>query len=154
MNQVPHNILLIEDNPGDVWLIEESLRAQGIRYNMRRCETVDEALQVVASYRADDPDVPGLILLDYNLPGGESLAVIEAAVKNPALAGARKAVITSSVSPRDRRNALQTGAECFIYKPADLDSFLTNIGQAIQSLLSGARPGNTASDEDVAQEFV
>lgn len=90
MNQVLHNILLIEDNPGDVWLIEESLRTQGIRYNMRRCETVEDALQVVTSYRADDPDVPHLILLDYNLPGGESLAVIEAAVKNPALAGREK----------------------------------------------------------------
>jgi CheY-like chemotaxis protein len=139
MRQPPYKILLVEDNPGDVLLIQESLGSQDIPYEITHCETIKSALQTVSGYRLNDPGVPDLLLFDYNLPGGDARDVIRAAVANPALAAARKAVITSSLSPRDREDALQTGAECFIYKPADLDLFLSEVGKAIVRLLSEAR---------------
>ena len=142
-----YNILLVEDNPGDVRLIEESLRTKDVQYKMTRCETVDGAVQAVNRYTSHDPDVPDLMLLDYNLPGGEARTVLSAAVANPALAQTRKAVITSSVSPRDRQEALRTGAECFIYKAPDLESFLSEVGQAIVKLLSQPRSENASADE-------
>ena len=131
-----HTILLIEDNPGDVRLVQESLRSKDLKYALQHCETVDDAIRLVTKYRTGDGEIPDLILLDYNLPGGEAVSVIQAAAANPALAGTRKAVITSSVSPRDRQDALRAGADCFIYKPTDLDSFLSEVGNAILKLLS------------------
>jgi chemotaxis family two-component system response regulator Rcp1 len=147
MRQPAYKILLVEDNPGDVLLIKESLRSQNIAYEITHCETVKSALQTVSGYRMNDQSIPDLLLLDYNLPGGDARSVIQAAVANSALASTRKAVITSSLSPRDRADALQTGAECFIYKPADLDLFLSQVGNAVVKLLSEARsPVNSEGD--------
>jgi CheY-like chemotaxis protein len=47
----------------------------------------------------------------------------------------RKAVVTSSVAPKDQQDALQSGADAFIYKPADLDAFLREVGGKIAELL-------------------
>lgn len=143
MNRPPYKILLVEDNPGDVRLIEESLRARDIPYEITHCNTVRTALQMIKGYQNGGPKLPDLLLVDYNLPGGDARDVIQAAVENSALTRTPKAVITSSVSPRDRDDALRTGADSFIYKPADLDSFLTQIADAIQNLLS-----NSATESD------
>lgn len=133
--EVAH-ILLVEDNPGDVQLIEECLRSRGIQYELTHCETVDAALHLVKSYGLDGKKAPDLMLLDYNLPRGEARTVLQAIAGNPALAGMRKAVVTSSLAPKDREEALRFGADAFVCKPADLDAFLTDVGGAIGNLLS------------------
>lgn len=138
MNE-PYHILLVEDNPGDVRLVQECLHEKDIPFRMTQCETAESAIRMVMKYTKEDADLPDLILLDYNLPGGDARAVIVAAAANPALAATRKAVITSSVSPRDKQDALQSGADCFIYKPCDLDAFLVEVGQALETLLSSSR---------------
>lgn len=135
MTQRPYKILLVEDNPGDVRLVRECLRCEDIRYEMTHCENVEAAFRMLSGYGGDDPKIPDLLLLDYNLPGGDAREVIHAAVANPALCGTRKAVLTSSFSPRDRQDASQAGAECFILKPADLDLFLNEVGSAVLRLL-------------------
>src|ERR1700756_2074886 len=99
MSQQTYKILLVEDNPGDVMLVEESLQAAKILFQMTHCETVNSALAMISGYRAGDPDIPDLLLLDYNLPGGEARQVLDAAVANTALTNTKKAVITSSLSP-------------------------------------------------------
>jgi CheY-like chemotaxis protein len=128
-------ILLIEDNPGDVRLIEECFRCRGIQYRLTHCDTIDAALRIVTTCGANDIPIPDLILLDYNLPRGDARSVLEAAGSNPALAHSRKAVITSSVAPKDQQDSLNAGADAFIYKPADLDAFLGNVGAKILELL-------------------
>jgi CheY-like chemotaxis protein len=135
MSGETRHVLLIEDNRGDVWLIEECLRSRGINYRLTHCETVDAAIRIVNGYGTNDTEVPDLILLDYNLPRGESLSVLAAAIQNPALANTPKAVVTSSVAPKDREDSLQAGADAFIYKPGDLDGFLTQVGGKIAELL-------------------
>lgn len=117
-------------------LIEESLRSRKIPYQMKHCETVNVAVRKIRAYQPGDADIPDLLIVDYNLPAGEAREVIEAAVTNPALARTRRAVITSSLSPRDREDALQHGAECFISKPADLDLFLNEVGDTLVRLLA------------------
>ncbi|HEX7361027.1 MAG TPA: response regulator [Bryobacteraceae bacterium] len=134
MNASTWHILLIEDNRGDVWLVEECLRSRGIKYRLTHCETVDCAIRIVESFGANG-DVPDLMLLDYNLPRGDALSVLAAAIGNPALARTPKAVITSSVAPKDRQDSLEAGADAFIYKPGDLDGFLNEVGDQITGLL-------------------
>ncbi len=128
-------ILLIEDNPGDVRLIRECLQERGIKYQLTHCNNVDAALRIVNSYGVEDAEVPDLMLLDYNLPRGDACSVLQAARENPALAHMRRAVVTSSVAPRDRKEALESGADSFIHKPADLDGFLNEVGGKIAQLL-------------------
>lgn len=146
MSKPPYKILLVEDNVGDVRLVEEALRCTDIEYQLTHCETVRSALDTVSGYAAGDPKIPDLILFDYNLPGGDAREIIQAAVGNSALAATRKAVITSSLSPRDREDALGTGAEYFIYKPADLDSFVSEVGNLVRKLLSQPDLANPALD--------
>jgi CheY-like chemotaxis protein len=137
MTHFSYKILLVEDNPGDVLLIEESLRAADAPYEMAHCETVEAALWKIAEYAVDDPCVPDLLLVDYNLPGGDAREVIRASLRNLALRKTRRAVISSSLSLRDKNDAMRCGAECFLSKPADLDLFFNQVGSALVSLLSG-----------------
>jgi len=130
------HILIIEDNAGDVRLVQEALRTHGIRYKMTHCETAASGLQKVNSYAEGSQDLPHLMLLDFNLPAGEARDVLAAALRNRALDGMRKAIVTSSVAPKDREQALQCGADCFIFKPAELDAFLTEVGGSIVRLMN------------------
>ena len=136
--EVPH-ILLIEDNPGDVRLIEESLRVHAVQYRLTHVEKADDAIRTVNSYGENRTDIPDLILLDYNLPRGDAGDVLAAVSKNPVLAKIPKAVVTSSLAPKDREHALRLGADCFINKPPDLDGFLNEVGGTIAALLRGQR---------------
>ena len=128
------HILVIEDNPGDVRLIQEALRANTVDFRMTHLDTADRALKAVHRYEPGAADLPDVMLLDFNLPAGNAADILMAANRNPALAGTKKAVVTSSVAPKDRDQAMQHGADCFIFKPADLDSFLTEVGGALRTL--------------------
>ena len=131
----PYKILLVEDNAGDVKLVQEALRDVQLRFELTHCETVKSAVQAISRYADGGIDIPDLILLDYNLPGGDARDVLKAALANAALARTKKAVITSSLSPRDRDEALQSGAQYVLQKPAELDSFLRHVGEAVVKLL-------------------
>ncbi len=130
-----HHILLVEDNPGDVRLIEESLRMYALDYKLHHYETAEEAILALDGCGSDGVQIPDLILLDYNVPRGDARDILAAALKNPALAATPRAVVTSSVAPKDREQALELGASCFIHKPQDLDSFLSEVGSKIIELL-------------------
>jgi len=136
MNQEVSHILLIEDNPADVELIRECLRLRGIPYELTHCDTVEAALKLVNGYGTNGRRAPDLMLLDYNLPRGEARAVLHASAANPALREMRKAVVTSSLAPKDRQEAAQFGAESFINKPADLEKFFGDVGDKIAELLN------------------
>ena len=129
------HLLVVEDNPGDVRLIEEVLQTYGIHYEMTHCETAEQGVHAVTAYSAQSENIPALLLLDFNLPAGEARDVLAAAANNPVLKNMRKAVVTSSVAPKDRDTALQSGADSFILKPADLDAFLQEVGTAILKLI-------------------
>jgi CheY-like chemotaxis protein len=130
-----HHILLIEDNPGDVRLIEESLRAHALDYRISHYETADAAIHAIACCGSNGTAVPDLILIDYNIPRGDARDILAAASKNPALNTIPKAIVTSFVAPRERQQAVELGATCFINKPQNLDSFLTEVGATIVELL-------------------
>ncbi|MBV9266287.1 MAG: response regulator [Acidobacteriaceae bacterium] len=140
------HILVIEDNPGDVRLIQEALRSQTVSFRMTHYDTADRALKAVHRYQPGAADVPDIMLVDFNLPAGNATDILIAAAKNPALARIKKAVMTSSVAPKDRDQAILHGADCFIFKPADLDGFLNEVGGALRTLcdevsaLSAGRP--------------
>jgi chemotaxis family two-component system response regulator Rcp1 len=130
-----HHILLVEDNPGDVRLIEESLRMHALDYKLIHYETADAAINALARCGTNGNGLPELILLDFNVPRGDARDILAAASRNPALAETPKAIVTSYLAPGDRAQALELGATCFIDKPPTLESFLSEVGGKIAELL-------------------
>lgn len=128
-------ILIIEDNPGDLLLIKEALRIQSLDCSLTHYATTVEALRAIADCGNGDAELPDLIMVDYNLPGGDARDILAAVAKNPNLDGIPKAVVTSSVAPSDRMKAMQLGAH-FIHKPCDFDEFMAAVGNGIRSLLA------------------
>src|SRR5579863_9343213 len=113
-------ILLAEDNKADVWLIEEALRRQSLVFQLDHYVTAGEAVDAVKKCGVGDSPVPDLLLLDYNLPGGQGLEILAAAAGNPNLAGVPKAILSSFLRPNELQDAIKMGASCFIPKPANL----------------------------------
>ena len=118
------NILLVEDDPGDVALIEESFASLGTNVALQIVNAGDEAL---AFLRGQPPYAgvtqPDLNLLDLNLPRMGGLEVLEEIAADPALRGVPVVVFTSSSSPRDITLSYRHGANCFITKPDDYSSY-------------------------------
>jgi CheY-like chemotaxis protein len=131
----PCRILLVEDNPGDIRLVKEALKQQGIEFALTQIANADAAVRALTQYGVDGAEVPDVILLDYNVPRGTGREMLMAAARNPALAGIPKAVLTSSMAADDRETAKRYGAR-FIMKPAHLDAFLSEVGGAIAELLN------------------
>lgn len=124
-------ILLAEDNPADVYLIEEALREHQVDFHI----TVAEDGEMAISMLSDGNLKPDIVLLDLNMPKRSGGEVLDALRKSsgpeiPVI------VLTSSDSPSDREEALRLGATCYIRKPTGLDEFL-EIGATIKRL---ARP--------------
>ena len=118
-------ILLVEDNPGDVRLTQEVLRDGRVRNNMSVAKDGVDAIsflrQTGAYAGAPRPDI---ILLDLNLPkkdGREVLADIKA---DPDLKHIPVVVLTTSSAEQDIVRSYGLHANCYITKPVDLDQFI------------------------------
>ena len=122
----PIEILLVEDNPGDVRLTQEALGEAKVRNNLAVARDGVEAL----SYLRREPPFeeatrPDLVLLDLNLPrkdGREVLAEIKA---DPALRRLPVVVLTTSSAKKDVLESYNLYANCYITKPVDLDQFVS-----------------------------
>ena len=121
----PIEILLVEDNPGDVRLTQEVLNDGKVRNNMSVVKDGVDAvsfLQQTGGY-ADAPR-PDIVLLDLNLPkkdGREVLAEIKA---DSDLKNIPVVVLTTSGAEQDIVKAYDLHANCYITKPVDLDQFI------------------------------
>ncbi|MGD9647428.1 MAG: response regulator [Pirellulales bacterium] len=118
-------ILLVEDNPGDVRLTLEALHEGKVKNNLVVARDGEEALAVL---RRQGPHAgaprPDLILLDLNLPkkdGREVLAEIKA---DDDLKCIPVVVLTTSKSEEDVLRSYQLNANCYITKPVDLEQFI------------------------------
>jgi CheY-like chemotaxis protein len=118
-------ILLVEDNPGDVRLIQEALKEGRVSNNPHVAWDGEAALDYL--YRrgehANAPR-PDLILLDLNLPkkdGREVLAVIKG---DPDLKRIPVVVLTTSKEEEDIHRAYNLAANCYVTKPVEFDDFV------------------------------
>lgn len=129
-------ILLLEDNAADVFLVQTALESAGMRFHLEVCSDGSEGLSRIRDCIDRRASCPDLLLLDLNLPkvGGEK--ILEHLRKNEIGIGTKipVLVLSSSDSPKDRQRAASFGIEHFFRKPPDLDEFL-QLGQIIKSLL-------------------
>jgi len=118
-------ILLIEDNPGDVRLTLEALHEGKVKNNLVVAADGETALAILRREGAHaEAPRPDLILLDLNLPkkdGREVLAEIKA---DEQLRCIPVVVLTTSKSEEDVLRSYQLNANCYITKPVDLEQFI------------------------------
>jgi CheY-like chemotaxis protein len=138
-------ILLVEDNPADVGLIQLALKDANLECDLTVLEDGAEAL---ALFRRRDSSetapVPDLAILDLNLPKIGGLEVLEAIRGNPVLDGMPVAILSSSSSPRERLRVEECGVDRFLTKPLDLDGFL-RLGSVLKALIETGRAGQSRS---------
>ena len=122
----PVEILLVEDNPGDVRLTKEALKEAKVINNLTVLKDGVEALAFLRRQgRYDNAVVPHLILLDLNLPkkdGREVLAEIKA---DEQLKRIPVVVLTTSQDEQDVFKSYNLHANCYVTKPVDLEQFMT-----------------------------
>lgn len=125
-NVRPVQILLVEDNPGDVRLTMEALKEGKV---MNKLTVAKDGIEALACLRRQgkfaDAVRPDLILLDLNLPkrdGREVLADIKA---DENLKRIPVVVLTTSQDERDVLKSYDLYANCYITKPVDLEQFVT-----------------------------
>lgn len=122
----PIEVLLVEDNPGDVRLTREALREGKVRNNLYVAEDGIEALAFLRREGAHTEAVrPDLILLDLNLPRMDGREVLEVIKGDPSLRNIPVVVLTSSEAEQDIVRAYDLHANCYVTKPVDLDQFIT-----------------------------
>lgn len=128
----PIEILLVEDNPGDVRLTIEALKENKINNNLHVAQDGIEAIDHLrrkGNY-ANMPR-PDLILLDLNLPRKNGYEVLEEIKSDPDLRRIPVVVLTTSNAEQDILRTYNLHANCFITKPVDLDQFI-NVVRSIE----------------------
>ncbi|RUR72329.1 response regulator [Chlorogloeopsis fritschii PCC 6912] len=130
---MPIEILLIEDNPGDVELTKIALEDSKISVNL---SVVEDGVEAIAFLRKEDKYAhvphPDIVLLDLNLPkkdGREVLAEIKA---DETLKRIPVVVLTTSQAEEDVLKVYSLAANCYITKPVDFDQFV-KIVQSIEN---------------------
>ncbi|MEI6502314.1 MAG: response regulator [Armatimonadota bacterium] len=125
-------ILLVEDNPGDVRLTREALRESKVINNLSVAKDGVEALEML---RREGPHGaqrrPDLILLDLNLPRKDGREVLGEIKEDPDLRRIPVVVLTTSEAESDVHRAYDLHANCYIVKPVDLDQFI-NVVRTIE----------------------
>ncbi|MHB8955841.1 MAG: response regulator [Pirellulaceae bacterium] len=128
----PIDILLVEDNPGDVDLTKEALEGAKVSNRLHVVDNGEQAMDFLCrrGEHADAPR-PDLILLDLNLPKKDGREVLEEIKANRDLAEIPVVILTTSAADEDVGRAYQLHANCYITKPVNFTEFLKVI-QAIE----------------------
>lgn len=128
--KLPIDILLAEDNPGDVRLTQEAFKDSKFLNNLF---VTNDGLETIAFLRKEGKYnkmvTPDLILLDLNMPKMDGREVLTQLKSDPKLKHIPVIILTTSDAEADVINSYKLHANCFITKPVDLDKFLAVVKQ-------------------------
>jgi chemotaxis family two-component system response regulator Rcp1 len=121
---MPIEVLLVEDNPGDVRLTQEAFRNTNRFVHLH---VASDGVEAMAFLRHEEPHVraprPDLILLDLNLPKMDGREVLAHIKEDRSLKTIPTVVLTTSEAEADIINSYQLQANCYLSKPVMLDVF-------------------------------
>ncbi len=133
----PIEILLVEDNPGDIRLIKEALKQGKVRNSI---QTVGDGEEALAFLRRKGLYIearrPDLVLLDLNLPKKDGREVLEEIKTDPDLRRIPVIILTSSKAEDDIIKSYDRYANCYITKPIQLDEYI-NVAKSIEDFWLG-----------------
>lgn len=120
------NILICEDNLGDVYIIKNALQNSTSSYDLHHVDNGEAALSYLQNTKEDNKiPRPDLILLDLNLPKKHGFEVLQDIKTNPDFKTIPVIVLTSSKSRQDVLKSYELFGSCFVTKPFDFDEFST-----------------------------
>ncbi len=123
-------ILLIEDNIGDIKLIEEAIKANRLNVELSVLDDGEKAHQYYRNImKTDYEDLPDLIICDLNLPRFKGDEIIKLYKSNPKLKSIPLIVLTTSNLDLDINTCYQYGANAYLIKPLDVLDFFDMIKQ-------------------------
>jgi chemotaxis family two-component system response regulator Rcp1 len=120
------DILLVEDNPGDIRLTQEVLKEGKIKNKLSVVTDGEEAiffLKKIGKYK--NVSTPDLILLDLNLPKKDGREVLAEIKKDPNFSSIPVVILTTSDAEKDIISSYASHANAFITKPVDFNQFVT-----------------------------
>ena len=131
MNEI--QILLVEDNEGDILLTLEAFKEIKVKNNIEVVKDGEAAIEFLKRQgQYAGSKVPQLILLDINMPRMNGIEVLDFIKKDERLKKIPVVMLTTSSSESDISACYEKSANCFITKPLDFGKFL-NVVQAIES---------------------
>ncbi|MCF4967489.1 response regulator [Nostoc sp. CMAA1605] len=132
-NVMPIQVLLVEDNPGDVELTRIALEDSKISVNLN---VVEDGVEAMAFLRKEDKYAdaphPDIVLLDLNLPKKDGREVLAEIKTDDNFKRIPVVVLTTSQAEEDILRAYNLAANCYIAKPVDFDQFV-RIVQSIEN---------------------
>lgn len=142
-------ILLVEDNHGDIHLIEQAFEERGLPGKLYSVQTGEEALDRL--YRRDGfAEAPRfeLVLLDLNLPATSGQNVLEEIKTDPSLKLIPVVILTGSESEADLIKAYEAGANACLLKPVDPKEFTDKIQAIVEfwQLVATCLPDSSDGD--------
>lgn len=123
----PVDILVVEDNPGDVRLIIEILRDLRLYNNISIARDGEEAMELLHRKKNAGEPMPDLILLDLNLPRKDGRTVLAEIKNDPDLSYIPVVIVTGSQEEQDIVQTFTLHADSYVNKPLDLDQFMAVI---------------------------
>ena len=121
----PIEILLVEDNKGDVGLIEEVFEEAKIRNHLHIAEDGEEAILFLhGEGKFSGSPHPDIILLDLNLPKKDGREVLREIKEDNSLKNIPVVILTTSGAEKDILRAYDLHANAYVTKPLDFDQFI------------------------------
>jgi CheY-like chemotaxis protein len=140
MKTAPHPalaILIVDDNPVDVYLIRWVLDAHELPYELQVINNGDYAMDVCDQLAQQEHlRSPTIILLDLNLPRRDGKEILRHIKAIPLGSDIRVVIVTGSTNPADQAETLALGADAFFIKPFPLTEFM-QCGESIKGLAGG-----------------
>ncbi len=127
---VPIEVLLVEDDPGDVLMTREAFTEYKVRNNLN---VVADGAEAIAYVRQEGQFAnavrPDLILLDLNLPRRDGREVLRELKSDPAVCEIPIVVLTTSAAEADILASYKLHANAYVTKPVDFDRFMSVVKQ-------------------------
>ncbi|GIF96348.1 response regulator [Catellatospora citrea] len=136
----PIEVLLVEDDPGDVLMTREAFEEYKMRNTLR---VVSDGVEALAYLRKEgefaEANTPDLILLDLNLPRRDGREVLREIKNDPDLCRIPVVVLTTSQAEEDVLRSYQLHANAYVAKPVDFERFISVVKQIDDFFVSVVR---------------
>jgi two-component system, chemotaxis family, response regulator Rcp1 len=128
-----YRLLVVEDNPGDIFLIRKALRDQEIPAEVTVCADGETAIRLIDSMQAGA--LPDAIILDLALPRAGGIEVLRTLTFRPSFVDVPIMIFTSSPSLADKKRVQLLNRVRYIQKPTGVDNFLNEVSQNVKAML-------------------
>jgi len=136
----PARILMVEDNPADVFLLRYALDQQEEEYILEVLRDGEEAIQFVERQRSAGANgEPCVIVLDLHLPKHNGAAVLRVIREEPVLAHIHVIALSTLASPREEQELRELSVRLYRTKPTHVDDWIKLAAEIIEICREGAR---------------